>query len=70
MDSRDSNWDSFYIAFPNLDDGDETFYNEMKAFILANPLTVPANFETLINTYVEIDNIIDYVMIETFCTNP
>ena len=65
LDSNSASWDSFYLS-DGIDLGDTLFFEEMRDFIVANPITTAANYKTLIDTYIDIDSFIDYVIIETF----
>ncbi len=48
--------------------GSRSHYDEMMQFIANNPLSNPANYEQL-KRYMDVDNFIDYLIVQTFLAN-
>lgn len=65
--SESSKWDIMHMYTPQLyEDGDMAFYAEMRDFALTKPASDPLNYKFFIDNYVEIDQFIDYMMLNTY----
>jgi len=59
-------WDIIHLFAPGIEEGDAVFFGQTRNFLAANPTSDPKNYKYAIDNFVDIDNYIDYMILNTW----
>lgn len=63
---ENAQWDVIHLSAPIIEEGTADFFHEMRIFALNNSLTNLSNWLTFVDRYVDLENYIDYMLLNTY----